>query len=64
LKIRLDARRDIFLHSISKTYSSTGMVSLVYPPELFPGDMGVDLGRGDLTVAEHELDRPEVSAAF
>ncbi len=36
------------------------MVFLVHLLQPFPGDMGIDLGRRDVGVAQHGLDRPQV----
>ena len=38
------------------------MEALVQAAEAFPVDVGVDLGRGDVGVAEHGLERAQVGA--
>ena len=43
---------------------SSRMEALVYLPQALPRDVGVDLGGGDVGVAEHELDGAQVGAAF
>jgi hypothetical protein len=40
--------------------SSPGVESIVEPADFLPADVGVNLGRRDLAVAEHHLDRPQV----
>jgi len=44
--------------------SGAGVEPIVDAAELFPADMGVDLGRRDLAMTEHELDRPQVRPSF
>jgi len=49
---------------INPALSGAGMELVVNPADQVPADVGVDLGRRDLAVAEHELDRPQVRPPF
>ena len=40
------------------------MILFVNDFEALPGHMGIDLGGGDVYVAQHDLYRPQVSTAF
>ena len=40
------------------------MVFLVKMNKVFFGDMGIDLGCGDICMTEHHLDGPKVRPAF
>ena len=40
------------------------MILLVDLPQPLPGHLGIDLGRGDVRVAEHGLDRAKVGSVI
>jgi hypothetical protein len=44
--------------------SSPGMILFVELFQPFPCDMGIDLGRGDIRMPKHGLNRPEIRAVF
>ena len=45
-------------------FSASGMIPFMQLPEMFPCNVGINLGGGNIYMAEHNLNRSQVGAAL